>query len=267
MPDARDTTPGPRSNRLAAFLPLLSLAVGLLGWEAAVRALHIPPYLLPAPSLVLGTLVDNFGSLAGSWWITVRITFTALALAVASGIGLAALFVLLPGAERLFFPYAVVLQVTPIIAVAPLIFILTDDTTATLLLCAWLVAFFPVLSNTVIGLRSADPGLRDLMKLYRASRWQTLRHLLLPAALPDFLAGLKIASGLSLVGAVVAEFTAGAAGRESGLASRILEASFRTEIPKMFAALLLVSLTGLLLHALFGALSRWLLGGWHASGR
>lgn len=251
----------------AFLLPAASVLLGLLAWEAAVHFWKIPPYLLPAPSLVLRTLAENFGSLAGSWWITVRITFTALALAVGTGVVLAAVFVLLPFTERAFFPWAVILQVTPVIAVAPLIFILTDDTTATLLLCAWLVAFFPMLSNTVAGLRSADPGLRDLMRLYGASRWQLLRHLLLPAALPDFLAGLRIASGLSLVGAVVAEFTAGAAGRESGLASRILEASFRTEIPKMFAALLLVSLTGLLLYALFEALSRKLLGGWHASQR
>lgn len=258
---------GSSRRGLGWLLPLASVLLGLLAWEAAVRIWKIPPYLLPAPSLVARTLAANFGSLAGSWWITVRITFTALALAVGTGVGLAALFVLLPGTERAFFPYAVILQVTPVIAVAPLVFILTDDTNATLLLCAWLVAFFPMLSNTVIGLRSADPGLRDLMRLYGAGRLQMLRYLLLPAALPDFLAGLKIASGLSLVGAVVAEFTAGAAGRESGLASRILEASFRTEIPKMFAALVLVSLTGLALYAIFHALSRWLLGSWHASGR
>jgi NitT/TauT family transport system permease protein len=158
-----------------------------------------------------------------------------------------------------------VLQVTPIIAIAPLIIIFIDSTTAALLLCAWIVAFFPILSNTVVGLRSADPNLRDLFRLYRATRWQTLRHLLVPSALPYFLAGLRVAGGLSLIGAVVAEFTAGAAGRETGLASRILEASFRTEIPKMFAALVLVSLTGITIYAMFMALSRWLLGSWHDS--
>jgi NitT/TauT family transport system permease protein len=158
-----------------------------------------------------------------------------------------------------------VLQVTPIVAIAPLILIFIDSTTAALLLCAWIVAFFPILSNTVAGLRSADHNLRDLFRLYRASPWQTLRHLLVPSALPYFIAGLKIAGGLSLIGAVVAEFTAGAAGKETGLASRILEASFRTEIPKMFAALVLVSLTGIVIFAVFNIVARLVLGKWHES--
>jgi NitT/TauT family transport system permease protein len=172
-----------------------------------------------------------------------------------------------PWIERSLFPFAIVLQVTPIVAIAPLILIYVDSTTAALLICAWIVAFFPVLSNTVIGLRSTDANLRDLFTMYRATRWQRLRLLLVPSALPYFIAGLKIAGGLSLIGAVVAEFTAGAAGRETGLASRILEASFRTEVPKMFAALVLVSLTGVAIFLLFNLLSRWLLGRWHESER
>jgi len=245
--------------------PLLAVSVFLAGWEGAVRFWDIPPYLLPGPLLVLQTLFDNFGSLAGSWWVTVRITLTALALATFGGVALAGAFALSRWLEWSLTPFAVVLQVTPIIAVAPLIMILTDSATATVLICAWIVAFFPVLANTLAGLRSADAGLVELFRLYRASRWQTLRFLLLPTALPYFLSGLKVAGGLSLIGAVVAEFTAGAAGRNTGLASRILEAAFRTEIPKMFAALLLVSVTGVAIHLLFEALSRRLLRGWHGS--
>jgi NitT/TauT family transport system permease protein len=162
---------------------------------------------------------------------------------------------------------AIVLQVTPIVAIAPLILIYVDNVTAALLICAWIVAFFPILSNTVIGLRAADPNLRDLFTLYRASPWQRLRWLLVPSALPYFVAGLKISGGLALIGAVVAEFAAGAAGRETGLASRILEASFRTDIPRMYAALLLVALTGVAIFLLFNLLSKWLLGRWHASER
>jgi len=248
-------------------VPALAVAVFFAGWEGAVRMLKIPPYLLPAPSLIALTLFENFGSLMGAWWVTVRITLTALALAVLGGVALAALFALSRTAERALTPFTVVLQVTPIIAIAPLIMILTDDPYATVLVCAWIVAFFPIVANTLTGLRSADAHLSDLFRLYRASRWQTLRYLLVPSALPYFFSGLKIAGGLALIGAVVAEFTAGAAGRDTGLASRILESMFRTEIPKMFAALALVSFTGVAIYLLLAAAARLALGRWHDSER
>lgn len=246
-------------------LPAVTMLGLLLAWEALVRIAKIPHYTLPAPSLVLHTLAANFGSLAGSWWFTLKITFGALALACAGGVLIAAVFALSRRVEEAFFPLAVVLQVTPIVAIAPLILIYVESTTAALLLCTWIVAFFPILSNTVIGLRAADPHLRELFRLYRASPWQRMRLLLVPSALPYFIAGLKISGGLSLIGAVTAEMVAGAAGRETGLASRILEASFRTETPKMFAALLLLVLTGVLIFWSFNALSHTLLGRWHAT--
>jgi NitT/TauT family transport system permease protein len=247
------------------LLPVLSLLAFVLGWEALVRLAQIPHYTLPAPSLVVQTLVANFGSLAASWWFTLKITFGALALAAVGGVLIASVFALSRALELALFPLAVVLQVTPIVAIAPLMLIYVQSTTAALLLCAWIVAFFPILSNTVLGLRAADPHLRDLFRLYRATPWQRLRLLLVPSALPYFIAGLKISGGLSLIGAVTAEMVAGAAGRETGLASRILEASFRTETPKMFAALLLLVVTGVLIFWGFNALSRMLLGRWHAS--
>ena len=247
------------------FAPLFTLAALLLAWEALVRLAQIPHYTLPAPSLVLQTLFANLGSLSASWWFTLKITFGALALAAAGGVLIASVFALSRPLEQALFPVAVVLQVTPIVAIAPLILIYVESTTAALLLCAWIVAFFPILSNTVLGLRAADPHLRDLFRLYRATPLQRLRVLLVPSALPYFVAGLKISGGLSLIGAVTAEMVAGAAGRETGLASRILEASFRTETPKMFAALLLLVATGVLIFWGFNALARRLLGRWHAS--
>ena len=250
---------------LQRALPFLVLLLALVAWEALVRINKIPHYILPAPTLVLQTLWDNLGSLMTSWLFTMKITFGALLLAVVGGVLLATLFSLNKWVELSLFPFAIVLQVTPIVAIAPLILIFIDSTTVALLLCAWIVAFFPILSNTVVGLRSADHNLRDLLALYQASPWQTLRYLLVPSAMPYFIAGLKIAGGLSLIGAVVAEFTAGAAGKETGLASRILEASFRTEIPKMFAALVLVSLTGILIYLVFNLVSRLVLGAWHES--
>lgn len=259
--------PEPRSPLWRIVLPLALVGTLLLGWELLVRVKQIPHYILPSPSLVLSTLFERWDSLAPSLWFTLRLTLLALAAAVVGGVLLAMAFAFSRWVELALFPVAVVLQVTPLIAIAPLILIYVDNTTAALLLCAWIVAFFPVLANTVTGLRSTDANLRDLFTLYRASRWQRLRWLLAPSALPYFLAGLKIAGGLSLIGAVVAEFTAGTAGRETGLASRILEASFRTEIPLMFAALLLVSLLGVAIFVACSALSRWAIGHWHESER
>ena len=261
---------GPRravAASLVRFAPALVVAAVLIGWEAAVRIGEVPHYLVPAPSLVAETLWRDLPSLLPSLWFTLKITVGALVLAVAGGVLLAALFALSRPLETALFPLAIVLQVTPIVAIAPLILIYVESTTAALLICAFIVAFFPILANTVVGLRSADAGLRDLFTLYGASRWQRLRLLLVPSALPYFLAGLRIAGGLALIGAVVAEFAAGAAGRETGLASRILEASFRTEIPRMFAALALVSAVGIAIFVVFDALARRLLGRWHDSER
>jgi NitT/TauT family transport system permease protein len=252
---------------LALAVPAAAAMATLLAWEALVRARGIPPYILPAPSLVARTLWDNLDSLALSWLFTMKITFGALVLALAGGVLLAGGFALSRTLELALYPLAITLQVTPIVAIAPLILIYVDSTTAALLICAFIVAFFPVLSNTLVGLRSADPNLHDLLTLYGASRWQRLRFLLAPSALPYLLAGLRISGGLALIGAVVAEFAAGAAGRETGLASRILEASFRTEIPKMYAALVLVALTGVAIQVAINALSRLLLGRRHPSAR
>lgn len=258
-------TPLAQQTWVKVLFPVCVFLATIIGWEAVVRINQIPHYILPAPTLVAKTLFENFGSLLPSWYFTLKITFWALFLSVVSGVLLAVLFAMSRWIELTLFPFAVVLQVTPIVAIAPLILIFVDSITAALLICAWIVTFFPILSNTVIGLRSADLNLRDLFKLYGASPWQTLRHLLIPSALPYFIGALKIAGGLSLIGSVVAEFVAGVTGKETGLASRILEASFRTEIPKMFAGLVLVSITGIAIYFLFNWISKLVLGKWHES--
>jgi NitT/TauT family transport system permease protein len=149
----------------------------------------------------------------------------------------------------------VILQVTPIVSIAPLIFIYVDSKIAGMLLCAWLVAFFPVLSSTTLGLNSVDHNLRDLFRIYGATRWQRLRILQLPSALPYFLGGLKIAGGLSLIGAVVAELVAGTGGIGSGLAFRIQEAGYRLNIARMFAALAMVAAMGVFIFAASAAVA------------
>jgi NitT/TauT family transport system permease protein len=248
---------------------LAPVIVGLLmltGWELAVRLTHTPAYLLPGPILILQTLARDWNQLFPAWFVTMKIAFTALVCATLSGLFVAILFSQSKWIERSFFPYAVLLQTTPIVAVAPLIIIwLRNNTFAALVVCAWIVAFFPIVSNTVLGLNSTDPSLVNLFKLNRANRWQTLKYLRLPAGLPYFLAGLRISGGLSLIGAVVAEFVAGTGGTQSGLAYQILMAGYNLQIPRMFAALVLITISGIGIFAALSAFSHALLKDWHAS--
>jgi NitT/TauT family transport system permease protein len=237
----------------------------LAAWELAVRLAGIPPYILPGPVLIADTLVDDWSTLAPSLLVTVEITLEALLAAVVVGGLLAVLFSLSRWIELSLFPYAIILQVTPIVAIAPLIIVWANDIDLSLLICAWLVAFFPILSNTILGLRSVDPNLLSLFELYGAGRWRTLVHLRLPSALPYFLGGLRISGGLALIGAVVAEFVAGTGGSASGLAWRILESGYQLKIPRMFAALVLVSATGIVIFLLLTLLSHLLLRHWHES--
>ena len=250
--------------RWAALPGLVGLAA--LGiWEGAVRLSGVPPYVLPGPAAIARALRDDWALLWPSALATLRIALLALLVAVASGGLLAVLFAQSRALERALFPWAVVLQVTPVVAVAPLILIWVEDVTAALLVCASIVAFFPVLSNTALGLRSADRNLVELFRLYGATRGQALLLLLLPSALPFFLAGLRVAGGLSLIGAVVAEFVAGAGGVGSGLAFRILEAGYQLRIPRMFAALALISALGIGIFAALGLVQHLLLRRWHES--
>ncbi len=249
--------------RILAPLVIGVLALGL--WEFAVWWNAIPPYILPGPILIGQTLVADWGTLSGSLWITLKITFMALAAAVVVGVTLAVLFTQSKWLEMSLLPYAVILQVTPIVAIAPLIIIWAGDINLSLLICAWIVAFFPILSNTILGLNSADHNLINLFQLYGATRWQTMRYLKLPAALPYFLAGLKISGGLALIGAVVAEFVAGTGGSASGLAYRILEAGYQLKIPRVFAALIMISLSGIAIFLATSWISHLLLRRWHES--
>ncbi|MGD1887774.1 MAG: ABC transporter permease [Cohaesibacteraceae bacterium] len=246
-------------------MPVIMIALGLFLWDRIVVLNDIPHFILPSPGRVWNTLVADLPLLLNALWVTLSITGMALIVAVIGGAGLAILFKQSRLMEMSLYPYAVILQVPPIVAIAPLIFIYVESRLAGLLICAWLVAFFPVLSNTTLGLNSTDHNLRDLFKIYGASRWQRLRFLELPSALPYFLGGLRIAGGLALIGAVVAEYVAGTGGIGSGLAFTILEAGYRLNIPRMFAALLLIAATGILIYAILSFLSWLLLHKWHES--
>jgi len=249
----------------AAAAPYLFGLLFLGSWEIIVRAEDVPVYLLPSPLVIAETLVKDFSVLLPSLIFTLKTTVLAFLMAAVGGLLLGLLFTFSRWIERTLFPYAVILQVTPVVAIAPLIIIWAKDTQLALLICAWIVAFFPIVSNTAVGLNSTDRNLIDLYRLYGASKLQTLMLLKLPSALPYYLAGLRISGGLSLIGAVVAEFVAGTGGTQSGLAYRILESGYRLEIPRMFAALFLISLSGILIFACLSLFSRFLLRNWHDS--
>jgi NitT/TauT family transport system permease protein len=249
---------------LRVGLPILVLTVGVFIWHLVVQIFTIPPFVLPGPGLVLATLFADSGLLWNSLLVTLLTTFQGFLLAAVGGIGLAILFNQSRLVEYSLYPYAVILQVTPIVAIAPLLLIYLPQPLA-VLACAWIVAFFPVLANTTLGLNSVDHNLLALFELYKASRWQLLWNLKLPSALPQMLAGLRIAGGLSLIGAVVAEIAAGSAGAGSGLAYRIAESGYRLNIPRMFAALLLLSLAGVAIFFALSGVSYLMLRRWHES--
>jgi NitT/TauT family transport system permease protein len=255
-------TAGERALRFV--MPVVALIAAIAVWELIVRLNELPPYILPSPTLVFETLIADWGTLAESLLVTLRTTALALLLAVTGGVLLALLFASSRLVELSLFPFAVILQVTPIIAIAPLLLIYLEPNSA-VLVCAWIVAFFPILSNTALGLASVDHNLRDLFALYGAGRWKTLFLLRVPAALPYFLGGLRIAGGLALIGAVVAEIAAGTAGRGSGLAYRIVESGYRLNVPRMFAALLLISLAGVAIFAVLSLVQHFTLRRWHES--
>ena len=245
--------------------PALVAVVLLAAWQGLVVGLKIPPFLVPSPLRVAEVLVTDAELLFGALYNTLKITLFAFIAATVLGVCIAFAFVQSRVIETALFPYAVLLQVTPIVAIAPLIIIWVKSPTASLVICATLVALFPIIANTTLGLRSVDPGLMSYFKLNRATRMQTLLRLRIPSALPYFFGGLRISSGLALIGAVVAEFVAGTGGTGTGLAYQILQAGYQLNIPRMFAALVLITLTGVLLFAVMSVLSKWALGSWHES--
>jgi NitT/TauT family transport system permease protein len=250
-------------QRIAA--PVLVGIVIVAVWEVACRAAEVPAILFPKPSDIAEKLLAEWPTLLRALEMTLRVTLQAFAAAVIIGTLTAFLFVQSRFIEISMFPYAVLLQVTPIVAIAPLVIILVKNTQVALTLCATLVALFPIISNTTLGLRSVDPGLENLFRMNKAGRLQTLLRLRIPSALPYFFGGLRISSGLALIGAVVAEFVAGTGGRNSGLAYEILQSGFQLDIPRMFAALLLITVAGVGLFTTMIGLSKLALGGWHES--
>ena len=262
----RKATPWAQSERfLRVAVPAAVGLMLLVLWEGLVRAFAVPEFLVPGPLRVAQALHEDFAMLMSALWTTLSITAGAFLMATLVGTLIAFAFVQSRWVELSFFPYAVLLQVTPIAAIAPLIIIWVKNPTAALIVCAVLIALFPIIANTTMGLRSVSPGLAAFFRMQGATRWQTLLRLQIPSALPYWFAGLRISCGLSLVGAVVAEFVAGTGGQGAGLAYQILQSGYQLNIPRMFAALALISLTGVVLFWAMLALSNAVLQGWHDS--
>lgn len=247
------------------FIPLLLGMFVLCSWQMAVDYYEIAPYILPAPLLITKTLIKDWPILGPALWTTLKITLLSLLLATILGVCVSFLFSQNRAIERALFPYAVLLQVTPIVAIAPLIIIWIRDTTFALVICASLVALFPIISNTTLGLKSVDPDLLSFFKLHRASNLQILLRLRIPSAMPYFFGGLRISSGLALIGAVVSEFVAGTGGSGSGLAYEILQSGFQLNIPRLFAALVLITFAGVAMFMGMAQLTNYILKDWHAS--
>jgi NitT/TauT family transport system permease protein len=246
-------------------VPLGMVFVTLFIWETAIRFFHVQPYILPGPIAIAQALISDWSLLFHALEITLQVTALALLAAVVLGVALALIMSQSAWLELMFFPAMVIMQVTPIIAIAPLIILWMNNLKMGLLACAWLIAFFPIVSNTMTGLKSTARTLEDLFKLNGASRWQTLWQLRLPSAMPYFLAGLRISGGLSLIGAIAAEFVAGTGGQGSGLAFQILQAGYQMNMPRLFAALVLISAAGLAIHLLLTYVSHLTLRRWHES--
>jgi NitT/TauT family transport system permease protein len=268
----RDPAPDAGERRAATTRRLVRIAAPagvavlvLIVWQVLVTAYDVQWYIVPSPLAVLHALIEDWGLLWRSLLVTLKITLSAFALAVVLGTLAAFLFAQSRWLELALFPYAVILQVTPIVAVAPLIIIWVQDTQLALIICATIVAIFPVISNTTLGLRSVDPGLMNLMRMYKAGRWPVLWRLRVPSAAPYFFGALRISSGLALIGAVVAEFVAGTGAAGAGLAYQILQAGLQLNVPRLFAALIVLTLTGVALFAAMVWLSKVALRNWHES--
>ncbi len=246
--------------------PLLFGIALLVAWQLLVRGFAIPKFVLPAPSEIIETLVRDFPSLFKALLFTLRVTLTGYAFALVIGIGLALLMSASPLVNRILFPYAVVLQVTPLIAIAPLVMIWVgiQNTARAMIILSMLAAFFPILINALLGFKSYDRGLGDLFRLYGATRFQFFSQLQFRSALPYLLAGMKISGALALIGAVAAELVAGS-GTSSGLAYVIFESGNRLNMARMFAAFAMLSITGVLIHSALSLLERVSLGSWHES--
>jgi NitT/TauT family transport system permease protein len=246
--------------RLAIVVPpLVTLVIALAAWEAGVRALEIPAVLVPPPSAVLAAGAAERAELAAALGTTAQAAVAGFLLSVAAGTLGGALLAASRVVERGLYPYTIFLQTVPIVAIAPLLVLWFGAGGRAVAVSAFIVSVFPVVANTLAGLRSVEPPLRDLFRLYGASRLETLRKLEIPAALPSMVTGWRVASGLAVIGAIVGEFVAGFSEGNAGLGITVLTAYRQLRTDLLFSAVLAASLLGLAIFGAVNAIGRVLL--------
>lgn len=259
-----------KDNGFAAVLkkilpPIAVFIIFVGGWEVIVRLLDIAPYLLPKPSDIVQAAQQNYTNLTHSVWTTIVEAFIGFVVSAILGIGFAIVLALSKLVEKSVYPYAIILQTIPIVAIAPIIVIWFGAGMNAIVIIAFLISFFPILSNTLIGLNSTDQNMKNLFYLYNATKLQTILRLRIPAALPYIVAGLKISCSMAVIGAIVGEYVAGIGGGDGGLGYAITIASTRLQTAYLFACGLSASVLGIVFFLLVNLLSKWLLSSWHES--
>lgn len=242
------------------LLPLIPLLIGLLAMEVLVRFEILPAYLVPRPHEIGTALMLDASELWAAAWQTTWTSFVGFSLSLSLGLSLGVLFASVDWIEKAFLPYATLFQTVPIIAIAPLLVIWFGYGTPTIIISSVIVSIFPIIASTLMGIRSTDPRLLDLFKLYSTSRLQCLWKLRLPYALPHIFTGIRVASGLSVIGAIVGEFIAG-----GGLGGIIDVSRTRQRVDQVFAAVILATLVGIVFLSFTNFIGRRFLRHWHAS--
>ncbi|MEE6132491.1 ABC transporter ATP-binding protein [Priestia aryabhattai] len=245
--------------------PVIVFMLFMLFWQFGTQLLQIPPYLLPKPMDIVEAAVMNWSNLSSAVIRTITESMLGFMFSVIGGVIGALLMSSSKLLERSLYPYAILLQTIPIVAIAPIIVIWFGSGMNAIVIIAFTIGFFPMLSNTLIGLNATDRGMINLLKLYQASPWQIMWKVRIPAALPYIMAGLKISCTLAVVGAIVGEYIAGIGGGDGGLGYAITVASSRMETAYLFACGISASILGVGFFLLVNLFSKLLLGSWHES--
>jgi NitT/TauT family transport system permease protein len=252
----------------ARLVPPLCAALALLAlWELWVHWADPPRYMFCAPSEVWRGAMARAGELGMATWNTTIAVAWGFALSAVVGVAAAVILSSNRLVERAFYPFTVILQTVPLVAIAPMLVIWLDAGLRAVAVCAFIVSLFPVITNTLAGIRSIPSPQVELFWLYGARPWARLFKLQLPGAIPSIMAGLRIAAGLSVIGAVVGEFVAGELGAERGLGIVVVEAAKRGEPPMLFSAVALASLLGIAMVGAVNAAAYLLMVRWHVSER